>query len=335
MKLSFAIIGCGRIAKRHAEQINKVGKLAAVCDVLYEPAFELAEDYGANLYLSIEDLLQNEPLVDVIIICTPNVLHAHHSILSLQANKHVLCEKPMSINYDDGNKMIAASLKAERRLFIVKSARYNPLVIALKELIDEDKLGNIYSFNLNCSWNRSDNYYNNSWRGTQKLDGGTLFTQFSHYIDILLWLLGDHKFITGLRKNLHHHSSLEFEDTGAMAIEMRSGAIGCIHYSVNSFDINQEISLSIMAEKGTVQLGGEYLNKIVYQQPAFLSDGLVAKVGDANDYGFYKGSNNNHDKVYENLCKALNGEDNKITDGADALKTVAFIQEFYNKVKTP
>lgn len=335
MKLSFAIIGCGRIAKRHAEQIRKVGDLVAVCDIVYENAFELSQEHDTRLYLTIEELLENEPYVDVVSICTPNGLHAEHSILSLKAKKHVLCEKPMSISYEDGHKMITASTNADRRLFIVKSARYNPLVIALKQLIDDDKLGNIYSFNLNCAWNRSDSYYNNTWRGTQKLDGGTLFTQFSHYIDILLWLLGDYKSMTGFRKNLHHHTSLQFEDSGAMALEMRSGAIGCIHYTVNSFDINQEISLNIVAEKGTIQLGGEYMNKIIYQQPVLLSDDLTATVNVANDYGFYRGSTSNHDKVYENICKALNGEDNNITDGADALKTVAFIEEFYNQIKLP
>lgn len=335
MKPSFAIIGCGRIARRHAEQIVKVGELAAVCDTVYENARELADKYSCRLYLTIEELLANEVSVNVVSICTPNGLHAVHSILSLQAGKHVLCEKPMSISSKDAQAMIAASLKADKRLFIVKSARYNPIIIALKKLIDNDGLGNIYSFNMNCVWNRSSRYYKDSWRGTTKLDGGTLYTQFSHYIDILLWLVGDYKHITGLRKNLHHRSSIEFEDSGVVALELQSGAIGTIHYSVNAYEINHEISLNIVSEKGTIHLGGEYLNKIVYQQPALLSHDLMNQVTAANDYGFYKGSTSNHDKVYENVCKALNGEDNNVTDGADALKTVALIEDFYSNIKTP
>lgn len=333
MKLSFAIVGCGRIARRHAEQILKVGHLAAVCDNVYENALELTKAFPAKIYLSIEELLENEPSVDVISICTPNGLHARHSILSLEAHKHVLCEKPMSINAVDADLMISASLNANKRLFIVKSARYNPLVIALKNLITENKLGKIYSFSMNCSWNRTEHYYQNSWKGSLLLDGGTLYTQFSHYIDILLWLLGDYRSLNGFRKNLQHSSSIAFEDTGAIALEMQSGAIGTVHYSVNAFDKNHEIALSIISEKATIQLGGEYLNKVLYQQPQLIDASLAGAVTSANDYGFYRGSTSNHQQVYENICRALNGETNSITDGADALKTVAFIEAVYNQIK--
>ena len=333
MKPKFAIIGCGRIAKRHAEQINKVGKLVAVCDIVLENAAELAKEYDAKIYLSIEDLLINEKEVDIVSICTPNGLHAEHAIKSLKAHKHVLCEKPMSINGKDGHAMINASLIADRRLFIVKSARYNPLVAALKKLIDDDRLGNIYSFHLNCSWNRPSAYYSENWRGTYALDGGTLYTQFSHYIDILFWLLGEHSSLAGYRKNLHHTNSIEFEDTGAISLEMKSGAIGTIHYSINACDMNHEICLNIVAEKGTIQLGGEFMNKLIYQQPAFINTALITEINTSNDYGFYKGSMSKHDMVYTNVLKALKGEDNNVTDGADALKAVLFIEEFYNKIK--
>lgn len=333
MELSFAIVGCGRIAKRHATEIMKVGTLVAVCDTDASNAAELATEYGVRMYLSLEEMLLKEHELDVVSICTPNGLHAAQAIKCLEANKHVICEKPMCIHSMDARAMIAASIESNRRLFIVKSARYNPLVIALKNLIDEDELGNIYSFHLNCSWNRSANYYLNSWRGTESLDGGTLYTQFSHYIDILLWLLGDYSTITGLRKNLHHLSSIEFEDTGAICLQMHSGAVGTIHYSVNAFALNHEISLNIIAEKGTIHLGGEYMNKILYQQPALLNPELTIHVKAANDYGFYRGSTSNHQQVYENIFKALSGEEHVVTDGVDALKTVVFIEEFYNKIK--
>ncbi len=333
MELSFAILGCGRIAKRHAAEIKKIGTLVAVCDTNAENAAELAMEYGVKLYLSLEEMLLKEPELDVVSICTPNGLHAAQSIKCLQALKHVVCEKPMCIHSSDARAMIEASIQADRRLFIVKSARYNPLVVALKNIIDEDQLGNIYSFHLNCSWNRSANYYLNSWKGTESLDGGTLYTQFSHYIDILFWLVGDYNTMTGFRKNLHHLSSIEFEDTGAICMEMHSGAVGTIHYSVNSFDLNHEISLSIIAEKGTVHLGGEYMNKIIYQQPALLDTELTLQINGPNDYGFYRGSTSNHQQVYENICKALSGEASVITDGVDALKTVVFIEDFYNKIK--
>ncbi len=331
MSLSFAIIGCGRIARRHAEEIVKVGKLEAVCDVIKEKADEMALAFGAQAFYSINDLLANSTEIDVVSICTPNGLHAAHTIASLKANKHVLCEKPLSIDFTDGLEMIAVAKAMNKKLFVVKSARYNPLIIALKNLIEKGKLGKVFSFNLNCVWNRPAMYYSDSWRGTLDLDGGTLYTQFSHYIDILIWILGEHKNMTGYRKNLYHSSTIEFEDTGAITLEMENGTIGTIHYSVNAFEKNQEISLNIVAEKGTIKIGGSYMNEILYQCPTLLDENIVTTINSPNDYSFYKGSVSNHDKIYEDLVKALEGKNNSITEGQEALKTVAFIETFYKK----
>ncbi len=332
MSLSFAIVGCGKIANRHAEQIAKLGKLVAVCDNDFDKALQLGNQFSARPYNNFENLLKNEKQLDVVSICTPNGLHAAQSILSLKAGLHVICEKPMSLSVKDGNKMIATAETAQRKLFVVKSARYNPLVIALKNLIQENKLGKIFSFHLNCVWNRPAAYYNNLWRGSLYLDGGTLYTQFSHYIDILLLILGEHKSMVGFRKNLDHQNNIEFEDTGAAAVEMQSGAIGTIHYSVNSFEQNQEISLNIVGEKGTITLGGSYMNKVIYQHPVMINMETLEASNKENEYGFYKGSMSNHDKVYENIVKELTGKKSTTTDGAEALKTVSFIEQFYQHI---
>ncbi|MFT3912453.1 MAG: Gfo/Idh/MocA family oxidoreductase [Ferruginibacter sp.] len=154
MKPNFAIIGCGRIAKRHAEQINKVGKLIAVCDIVRENASELAGIYGAKTYSTIEELLAKEPTVDVVSICTPNGVHAEHSILALKANKHVLCEKPLCISVADAKEMVETANILDKKLFVVKQNRYNPPVQIVKQLLEDDKLGTIFSFQINCFWNR-------------------------------------------------------------------------------------------------------------------------------------------------------------------------------------
>ncbi|MEX0635912.1 MAG: Gfo/Idh/MocA family oxidoreductase, partial [Ferruginibacter sp.] len=244
MEIGFAIIGCGRIAKRHAEQIAKIGKLVAVCDVVEAYAHELANAYHARPYTSIEQLLKNEPSVDVVSICTPNGLHAMHSIQSLQAHKHVLCEKPLCTSVADANKMMEAARQANRQLYVVKQNRYNPPVVAVKELLQKNKLGKINSFQINCFWNRSHHYYDNSWKGTKLLDGGTLFTQFSHFIDLLFWMLGDVKDIKAIARNFEH-PSIEIEDTGVVLIEMLNGAIGTLNYTVNSYNKNMEGSFTI------------------------------------------------------------------------------------------
>jgi predicted dehydrogenase len=328
--LRFAIIGCGKIAPRHAAEMIKHGQLAAVCDIIPQKAVALSGEFGGRVFLDINDLLSTEKKLDVVAICTPNGMHADHTIASLQAGSHVLCEKPLSITVNDAKKMIGTAAQCQRKLFVVKSTRYNPALIELKKLIEEKKLGQLYSFQLNCFWNRPPAYYTGSWRGTE-LDGGTLFTQFSHYIDALLWLLGDIKEVKGFRSNMAHRQIIRSEDTGVVAVEMENGILGGINWSVNSFRENMEVSLTLIAEKGTIRLGGGYMNKIDYQ----LTDGFsltIPGTGAANDYGFYKGSMSNHEQVYENLVKALQDENHPFTYASEGLKTVEAIERIYHAV---
>jgi UDP-N-acetyl-2-amino-2-deoxyglucuronate dehydrogenase len=331
MVYQFAISGCGKIAGRHAQEIAHRGKLVAVCDVVPERADALAQAYHATAYYDFDTMLALEKSIDVVSICTPNGLHAGQSIAALQAGHHVLCEKPMCLLTSDGAAMIEAAQAANKKLFVVKSTRYNPAIVALKKLFDNGQIGQVYSFQLNCVWNRPDAYYANNWRGSLDLDGGTLFTQFSHYIDVLLWLLGDVADVCGFRTNMAHQKTVEFEDTGAIAIKMQSGAIGSLHYSVNAQLQNHEVALTIVAEKATIKLGGTYLNELLYQQPALIDLGALGAGNQANDYGFYKGSMSNHDKVYENVIAALQGAESQVTDGEGALKTVALIEKIYQQ----
>ena len=333
MTLNFAIIGCGKIAQRHAEQIARVGKLIAVCDIEFQRAQQLATDFNCKAYNDISELLAMESNVDVVCICTPNYLHAQQTILSLNAGKHVLCEKPLAINCLDAEKMIQTAELNQKKLFVVKSSRYTPIIEALKNRIDKGELGKIYSFQLNCVWNRPNEYYAENWRGTNEQDGGTLFTQFSHYIDVLLWLLNDDaETFAGFRANLSG-KDIDFEDTGAISVKMKSGTIGTIHYSVNAVAKNQEVSLSIVGEKGTIKLGGEYMQDLLYQLPEIIDLKELTPNQKANDYGIYKGSMSNHNKVYDNLILALNGMESKHIDGHSGLKTVAFIEKIYQQIQ--
>ena len=329
MFLSFAIIGCGNIAKRHAEQIQVVGKLAAVCDIIRLKAEELGKKYNVEVFSSIEELFANKKGIDVAVICTPNGLHAAHSIISLRAGCHVLCEKPMALNSSDCLVMIQEAEKAGKYLFVVKQNRFNPPVVAVKKLLDEKKLGTIYSIQLNCFWNRDAKYYDNSWKGTMALDGGTLFTQFSHFIDLLYWMFGDIKQVKTFKKNFAHQNIIEFEDTGVVILEFENGGMGTINYTVNSFQKNMEGSLTIFGEKGTVKIGGQYLNELEYQQ---IDDHVISNLpagNKANEYGFYQGSMSNHDKVYKNLVDVINNNAAMAAGSRDGLKTVEIIEKIY------
>ncbi len=328
MSYRFAIIGCGHIAGRHAQHIVKQGALVAVCDIIPERANQLAAKYGATPYFSTAELFANvKP--DLVSICTPNGLHAVHTLEALEHGCNVLCEKPMTINSSDGEKMIASAKKAGKKIYVVKQNRYNPPVLAIKKLVDENKLGKIFSFQLNCFWNRPAEYYHDNWRGTNKLDGGILFTQFSHFIDLVYWLLGDIKKVNGTRTNSQHKTSIEFEDCGMAFLEMQSGAIGTIHYNINSYKKNMEGSLTLFGEKGTVKIGGQYLNELEYFEVENETKPILPAGNSANNYGFYEGSMSNHDKVYENLVKALNNPDHSMVEAAEALKTVAIIEKIY------
>ncbi len=331
MHKQLAIVGCGRIAERHAENIDRIGRLAAVCDIIIEKADALAEKYNAKAYYSIEQLLQGEKNLDAITICTPNGLHARHSILCLEAGINVLCEKPMCISTKDALTMLKSVKESGKHLFVVKQNRFNPPVITLKKMLNENRLGKIFSFQINCFWNRPPEYYM-EWRGTKALDGGTLFTQFSHFIDMLYWLLGDVKHVQAITKN-YAHPHIEIEDSGIVLLQLNSGATGSLNYTVNAFDNNMEGSFTIFGEKGTIKIGGQYLNTLEYQSVQDHKILTIEQKSGQNDYGFYKGSMSNHDKVYDHLLKALENETNGMTNAEEAFKTVEIIERIYSAAK--
>lgn len=334
MKIKFLLVGCGRIGERHAEHINNYGELVAVCDTDEEKAKNFSLKYKCKYYLSLNDMLINEKESNVVSICTPNGLHAEHSILSLEQGLNVLCEKPIALTTVDAGKMISVAEKNNKRVFAIKQNRFNPPVTIVKKLIDEGKLGEIFSMQLNCFWNRNEDYYKNSWKGTLKLDGGTLFTQFSHFIDLMYWLVGDVKKLEAYAKNFNHQGIIEFEDTGVVILEFNNGAIGTINYTVNSYKKNMEGSLTIFGKNGTVKIGGQYLNELEYQS---IESGQIENIPEGNkpnNYGNYVGSMSNHNLVYENLIQVLNNNASINTNIFEAYKSIEIIQLIYSSIKS-
>ena len=332
--MKFGIIGCGRVAERHAKHINKLGTLIAVCDVIEDKAQELASNYDAKCYVNSDDLFSNHPEIDVIAICSPNGLHAVHSISALKAGFHVLCEKPLAINMSDCDKMLQAAENSNKRLFVVKQNRFNPPVEAVKKAIEDGKFGKIFSVQLSCFWNRNDDYYSNSWKGTKSLDGGTLFTQFSHFIDLLYWMIGDIDKVEAYTDNFNHKSIIEFEDSGVAILKFSNGAIGTVNYTVNSYNKNMEGSLTIFGEKGTVKIGGQYLNELEYQNFEGFEIKNLREGNTANNYGNYTGSMSNHFQVYDNLIDVL--ENNAVINATafEGSKSVEIIEKIYNVSKS-
>ncbi|MEP6512238.1 MAG: Gfo/Idh/MocA family oxidoreductase [Parafilimonas sp.] len=328
-ELGFAIVGCGRIAERHAELINSMATLKAVCDIVPVRAEQLGDKFQCNFYNSFDELLHAEKEVDIISICTPNGWHAAQTIDVLNAGIHVLCEKPMAIRSADCKAMMLAAQENNKKLFVVKQNRYNSPVVAVKEAIEKGLLGKIFSVQLNCFWNRDKHYYESDWKGTLQFDGGTLFTQFSHFIDLLYWIVGDVKLVYALTENFAHKNIIEFEDTGVVALQFESGVLGTIHFTVNSYKKNMEGSITIFGEKGTAKIGGEYLNKLEYQCIENYELENLPAVNSANNYGTYIGSMSNHDKVYEHVIKILLNEEDAETNAYESMKTVEIIEKIY------
>ncbi len=329
-KIRFTLVGCGRIGERHAQHINNLATLAAVCDIDPKKAQKFGSLYSVPAFSSHKELLDNFKDFDVVSVCSPNGTHAEHTIDSLKAGYHVVCEKPMALSVQDCGEMIKCAESANKRLFIVKQNRFNPPVAAVKQAIDDGKLGKIYSIQLNCFWNRNFDYYKNSWKGTKDMDGGSLYTQFSHFVDLLYWMVGDVRDVRSYTRNYAHEGVIEFEDTGVVILEFYNGAVGAINFTINSYNKNMEGSLTIFGEKGSVKIGGQYLNELEYQNIRDFEIKDLPAGNPPNNYGQYQGSMSNHDKVYENVIAVLSHQGVIATNGFEGLKTVEIIDRIYS-----
>ena len=331
-KIKFAVIGQGHIGKRHAEMIrrNPEAELIAVCDALSPDQLNLAS-LQEKFYTSAEEMLKAHPEVDVVSICTPNGLHAAHSIAAIEAGKHVVCEKPMALSKAECENMLHKALQKHKTVFCVMQNRFSPPSVWLKKIVEEKIIGDVFMVQLNCYWNRDERYYKKGgWKGTQELDGGTLFTQFSHWIDLLYWIFGDIKDIQAKFSDFNHAGLTDFEDSGFVNFNFVNGGMGSINYSTAVWNSNLESSITIIGSKGSVKVGGQYMDQVEtcnikdYTLPA------LDATNEANDYGSYKGSANNHPQVIANVIDTLKGRTSVTTNAMEGMKVVDIIERIYS-----
>lgn len=331
-KIKFAVIGSGHIGKRHAEMIrrNPESELVAMCDI--KPKTELGlQDYDVPFFSSAEDLIKSGLEFDVVSVCSPNGLHATHSLLALENKKYVVCEKPMALTVADCEKIIFKSLQVSRQVFCVMQNRYSPPSVWIKEVIEKNIIGKIFVVQLNCYWNRDERYYTGkNWKGSADLDGGTLFTQFSHFIDIMYWLFGDITNIQARFEDFTHETSTAFEDSGLVSFNFVNGGIGCINYSTSIWDKNLESSITIIGENGSVKIGGQYMNEVEICNIRNYTMPQLPPANPANDYGAYKGSAANHHYIIENVIDTLKGRTSATTNALEGLKVVDIIERIYS-----
>lgn|SRR5690554_2037319 len=330
-KIKFAVVGSGHIGKRHAEMIRRNDACELVALVDNRPKSELGlEAFDVPFFATMEEMFEAVPDIDVVNICTPNGLHAEQSLKALERRKHVVCEKPMGLTKSSCEKMIYKALQVSRHVFCVMQNRYSPPSEWLKEMIDNRRLGDIYLVDINCYWNRDERYYaNNGWKGRQDLDGGTLFTQFSHFIDIMYWLFGDIENISGRFADFNHKGITEFEDSGLVNFEFVNGGVGSLNYSTSVYGQNLESSMTIIGSKGSVKVGGQYMNEVEYCHVENYEMPELPEASPANDYGHYKGSAANHHFVIQNVVDTLNDVNVATTNALEGLKVVDIIERIY------
>ncbi len=329
-QIRFAVVGCGHIGKRHAHLISGHPdcELVALCDV--RPRAELHLELSEQIpwYNDLESLLANEPTVEVVCICTPNGLHAPQALTVLQHRRHVVLEKPMALRRADCEAIIHRALNVGRQVFCVMQNRYSPAAAWLKKVMLAHQLGEIYQVQINCFWNRDDRYYllpdgrPHPWHGDAELDGGVLFTQFAHFIDLLYWIFGDITDISGRFANFAHADCHPFPDSGTVQFRLVRGGLGSLSFTTAVYDRNFQSSLSVIGSQGSVRLGGQYMNELTHCHIAGVPMPVLPAAVAANNYGPYQGSAANHHFVIQNVVDVLQGKEEATTNALEGMKVV-------------
>lgn len=326
----FAIIGCGYIGKRHAEVImdNADAQLIAVCDTDLSQS-EKAKEWNVPFFDNLEDLLSHADF-DVLCVATPNAFHAAHAIAGLEADKHVVIEKPMALKRSDCAEIVRLSESRNRKVFAVMQNRYSPPSVWLKNLLRQGVLGKIYMVQIACYWNRDQRYYKGvKWKGKAAIDGGTLFTQFSHFVDMMYWLFGDISNIQSKFMDFNHADLTDFEDSGHVVFDFVNGGMGTFSYSTSVWDTNMESSITIIAEQGSVKIGGQYMNTVEYCHIKAYTMPQLEPSNPPNDYGTHKGSASNHKYFYDNVIQSLHSDAPITTNAEEGMKVVEIIERIY------
>lgn len=335
-KVSFGLIGFGRIGKRHAAIITNHPECELVAIVDKDPEVINDIEYNSDVafYPSLEKMYK-EQMPDVLSVCSPNGLHLMHATAAIRNGSDVIIEKPMGLSYRACLDLITEANALNRKLFVVKQNRYSPPVKWIKDLVLNGDLGKIYLVQINCFWNRSDQYYeDSSWKGKLKMDGGVLFTQFSHFIDIMYWIFGDIEDISGMSDNFGHKTSTEFNDSGVATFRFFSGGLGALQFTTAVWDQNMESAIRIVAEKGSIVLGGQYMNEIKHANIDGIPFPDLPETSPPNQYGKYSGSAANHHFVIQNVVDVLKGISEPTTRSEDGAKVVGIIERINKAISS-
>jgi predicted dehydrogenase len=330
-RINFGLIGCGRVAPRHAQSLSTLAhaRLVAVADVIGARAQRFATDYKAESHTDYRRLL-DRPDVDAVSICTPSGMHAQMAVEAMQAGKHVIVEKPMALNLPDADRMIATAKSTGVKLCVVLQNRYNPPMRDLRRVVDEGKLGRLLLGNATVRWYRPQEYYEDGWHGTWAMDGGALMNQSIHHIDALQWLMGDVESVFAYTATLAH--KIETEDVGVVALRFKSGALGTVEGSTITYPQNLEGSVALFGERGSVKVGGTALNrKVIWKIEGELEHERELLTRDQVDppsvYGY------SHQAIITDVVAAIRENRAPATNGTEARKSVALVLAMYESAR--
>lgn len=330
----FALVGCGRIATRHAEIINSALDgvcLAAVCDINADKAKEFGEKYGVPWYTDMSEMME-ECNPDVVSVLTPSGMHCEHVLRLAPFGKHIIVEKPMALTLDDADAMINSCDSHGCKLFVVKQNRFNVPVVKLREAIERQRFGKLVMGTIRVRWCRPQSYYDmDSWRGTWEFDGGVLTNQASHHVDLLEWMMGDVESV--FAKSATALVDIEAEDTAIAVLKFRNGALGCIEATTATRPKDLEGSISIMGEKGSVEIGGFAVNQMkvwsfVDSEPDDVDVMERYSVNPPSVYGF------GHQAYYEHVLDCLQNGRQQLVDGLEGRRSLELISAIYESIET-
>ena len=334
-KISFALVGCGRIAKRHSEllgfdQINGA-KLVAVCDNVVQKAEKIGEQFNVPSYNNMDKMMQSES-IDVVVVLTPSGLHAEHVVNLAQYGRHIMVEKPMALSIEDTEEMIYACDENNIKLFVIKQNRFNVPVVKLREALDSGRFGKLILGTVRVRWARHQAYYDQDpWRGTWAMDGGVLTNQASHHVDMLEWMMGDVESV--FAKMTTALADVETEDTAIVTLKFKNGALGIIEATTATRPANLEGSISILGESGTVVVGGVAVNEMqtwVFEDEQEGDSNVLEEfsVNPPNVYGF------GHQAYYEHVVDCIKNDSANLVDGLQGRKSIELISAIYESAET-
>lgn len=333
--LNFALVGCGRIAKRHSELLGneqiRNARLVAVCDVKQDRARAIGEQFKVPYYIDMHKMMQTEK-VDVVVILTESGRHAEHTIALAQYGAHIVVEKPMALTLSDADRMITACDRAGIKLFVVKQNRFNVPVVKLREALEAGRFGKIVLGTVRVRWCRTQAYYDqDAWRGTWAHDGGVLANQASHHVDLLEWMMGEVDSVYAASSTAL--VNIETEDTAVVTLRFRSGALGVIEATTAARPKDLEGSISILGEGGAVEIGGFAVNEMRtwnFLNPLPGDDEVMQKysVNPPNVYGF------GHQAYYEHVVDCVLHDRRHLVDGLEGRKSLELITAIYESIET-